>query len=138
MNTLVAEARAAHLGPDGSESPVTVRLVWRASYPWAVEATFRCRVDPAEDPVWLLCRELLWDGIDNPVGAGDVGVRPIDDCQRVELFLSSPDGCAATALSAAALAAFLAITYQQVPAGEELLWAPMDDELIELLNGSDR
>ncbi len=138
MNTLVERIRVGLYGPDGQQTPVLARLTWRPGDPWVVEATFLRSTRPEQDVVWLLGRDLLWDGLDAWVGDGDVEVGPGEDDRQVELLLSSPGGHAGFVLDAQPLAEFLCATYQEIPAGQELLWTPMDDELAELMKENDQ
>lgn len=132
MNALSVDVSGAYLAASGALVPIGVLFEWCPRDPWVVEARFPTGV---RDVVWLFGRDLLFDGLTGtgPVGDGDVRVVSIEAGELVELDLSTPDGCAVIELDADALFEFLTATYEAIPAGEELLWAPMDDELTELL-----
>lgn len=133
MNELIEDDLHAWLiGADGRELPVVVFAAWWHADPWAVELTFH-----RSDAVWLIGRDLLGDGLADPVGEGDVRVFPSEFDGRTALDLSSPSGHALIELDTAALRALLDATYDAIPAGEELLWIPLDQELADLLNGSE-
>ncbi len=120
--------------PDGSTDPIDVELVWQTGDPWAVEARFWCGPVPV---VWLLGRDLLFDGLAGPIGDGDVRVSPVENSDRVELRLSTPWGHAVIELDNHEVFEFLTCTYDAIPPGEELLRVPIDAELAELMNGSE-
>jgi hypothetical protein len=103
-----------------------------AGDPWTVAAEF------GTDATWLVSRELLSAGLYGGVGDGDVQLVPMTDGTRTALRLESPDGVAVIALDTGELAEFLDGTYREIPEGQELLWAPIDEELTALMNGSDR
>lgn len=134
MNELVDDLFAWATALDGTEVPMVIVAGWWRCDPWAVELTF---LPGHGEVVWLISRDLLRDGLTAPVGEGDVLVFPSDVCGRTALDLSSPNGHAVIALDTEALREFLTATYDAVPAGEELLWIPLDQELTELLNGSE-
>ena len=87
--------------------------------PWAVEVRFG---RPVETVRWLIGRDLLLDGLTDPVGEGDVQLSPsIDEYGRaaVVIDLSSPHGRLVSQLSTRDLGAFLARTLAVVPEGTE-------------------
>jgi hypothetical protein len=83
---------------------------------------------------WLIGRELLRSGLDQPTGDGDVRVGPAAaKSDLLFLHLRPPSGEALMELSRAALAAFLAGTETLVPFGAEGAAIDLDDELAFLL-----
>ena len=138
----------------GHSSPVTLQLVGPTSWtevpalllydigdPYAVRIAFG---DPAEDDAaadpdagitWLLSRELLQAGMDQPAGDGDVRLWPAKAASDVlYLHLRAPSGEALFELSRASVAAFLRQTEALVPLGEESARLGLDDELQALLS----
>ncbi len=137
----------------GHSSPVTLQLVGPASWtevpalllydvadPYAVRIAFG---DPAEDDVaepdpgitWLLSRELLQAGLEQPAGEGDVRLWPARAAADVlYLHLRAPSGEALFEMSRASVAAFLRQTVALVPLGEESDRLGLDDELQALLS----
>lgn len=87
--------------------------------PWAVEVSFG---GSSETVRWLIGRDLLLQGMTDPVGEGDVRLAPsIDEYGRaaVVLELHSPYGQLVTQLSTRDLGSFLARTLVVVPEGTE-------------------
>lgn len=99
-------------------APVQVTLAWSSKSPFAVELTFRARQGPVE---WTVSRELLAEGLDSPVGVGDIRLGPdVDDPQNLMwLLLCSPSGRCEFQVLRADLVGFLAATFKRVPAGAE-------------------
>jgi Streptomyces sporulation and cell division protein, SsgA len=119
---------------EGTEMQMVIEVAWRRCDPWAIELTFPGRDG---DVVWLIGRDLLLAGLLAPAGHGDVRVFPSGPDERAALHLSSPNGQLFIELEEFELEDFLNDTYTAVPAGEELLWIPLDQELAELLDGSE-
>ncbi len=94
-------------GDRGERLPV--RLVHRASDPYAITAVFNPGTD--EEQEWTFARELLSDGMHHSVGIGDVIVWPGTDRtgagRRVYLRLRPPEGTALLSMAAEDLAALL-------------------------------
>jgi len=87
--------------------------------PWAVEVVFGRQTETVR---WLIGRDLLLQGMTDPVGEGDVQLAPsIDEYGRaaVVLELCSPHGRLATQLLTRELGSFLARTLAVVPEGAE-------------------
>ena len=139
--------------PSGHSSPVTLQLVGPTSWtevsalllydaadPYAVRIAFG---DPADDDTadpdagitWLLSRELLRTGLEQPAGDGDVRLWPAKAAADVlYLHLRAPSGEALFELSRASVAAFLRQTEALVPLGGESARLCLDDELQALLS----
>ena len=138
----------------GHSSPVTLQLVGPTSWtevpaqllydvadPYAVRIAFGDAVedDEAADPdgaiTWLLSRELLQAGLQQPAGDGDVRLWPAKAASDVlYLHLRAPSGEALFEMSRASVAAFLRHTEALVPLGEETARLRLDDELEVLLS----
>jgi Streptomyces sporulation and cell division protein, SsgA len=118
-----------------SSSEVPALFSYDARDPYAVWIRFRSVHAGGKDEVtWLIGRELLRAGLDQPTGDGDVRVGPTAARSDV-LFLQlrAPSGEALMELSRTALAAFVRGTETLVPFGAE--GAAIDlDELAVLLS----
>jgi hypothetical protein len=113
--------------------PVDLELRYDATCPYAVTATFTS----ADRPVtWTFGRDLLRQGLYEPVGSGDVHVRPdLDDDGRaaVLLELRSPDGVGLAVLPSLEVRAFVEGATEVVRPGSESRHLDIDAELAALL-----
>jgi hypothetical protein len=112
-------------------------LVYAIDNPYAVTAVFRTGDG---DVTWVFGRDLLDDGLIEPVGEGDVTVWPaVEDARAIAcLALASPAGSALLHVDASALRAFLDETYALVPLGTEGDHLDIDAELEALLGDAER
>jgi len=120
--------------PDGSPLPVTASIRYDAADPYAVSVTF---YTGASEPVrWTFARQLLTDGVEGPVGDGDVRVWPsrTDGLPMVCIALSSPSGRALFEASLGDVVEFLSRSYVAVPTGAESDFVDVDAELGALLS----
>ncbi|WP_329461562.1 SsgA family sporulation/cell division regulator [Streptomyces sp. NBC_01431] len=115
--------------------PVTARLTYDATDAFAITVDFELHAGMSV--TWRLARDLLAQGIEHPVGEGDVRAAPqlLGPRRevRIELMGAGLDGQwgrAVFSVSARALQQFLERTYEAVPAGEEE--ADVDGFLAEL------
>lgn len=116
--------------------PVTARLSYTASDPYAVRMTFHLGCDA---PVtWTFSRELLVEGVFRPCGYGDVRIWPTSAHGKsvLCLALTSPEGDALLEAPSVDIASWLEDTLRAVPPGEEARRLGLDDEL-EALFASD-
>jgi Streptomyces sporulation and cell division protein, SsgA len=120
-----------------SSSEVSAVLSYDARDPYAVRITFDSQRVGGEDAItWLIGRELLRAGLDEPTGDGDVRVGPTAARSEVLfLHLRAPSGEALMELSRPALAAFVRGTETVVPFGAEGAAIDLDEELAVLLSG---
>ncbi|MFI1408760.1 SsgA family sporulation/cell division regulator [Streptomyces sp. NPDC020707] len=120
-------------GPDW-RVPVPVRLHYKNTDPYAVQFIFD--VTPDDVVRWRFARELLDQGLTAPAGLGDVKITPIgplhNRCLSIEL--ESPHGYALLEGPLASVKAWLAKTFEVVPAGRESEAVDIDSFLDELLN----
>ncbi|WP_316746098.1 SsgA family sporulation/cell division regulator [Streptomyces sp. MK7] len=104
-------------------SGLHVRVPVRFSYvytdPYAVRASFH--LAPERTVHWTFARELLDQGMRGAAGLGDVRIAPIECCMGLlfSLELESPDGYARLEGPVPPVRAWLATTYEAVPAGNE-------------------
>lgn len=106
------------LTPEGMRS-VDVELSYDPSCPYAVTATFLGDGAPVS---WTFARDLLILGQYEPVGSGDVHIRPeVDDAERaaVLLELRSPGGIGVAMLPAMEVNAFVEASTETVRPGAE-------------------
>ena len=131
---VVCDAVFEIVPPDTSPSPVTCRLSYEETDPVAVTARFTL----GEQTVgWTFARALLLSGMYEPVGDGDIAVRPgvdADGHATVYVELSSPHGAALLRTRTSQVATFLAMTQQVVPIGQELDGVDMDAVVSRLLH----
>lgn len=120
------------LGPHG-DTALDVELCYDPACPYAVEATFSVGERVVS---WVFARELLAAGQFEPVGRGDVHVRPdLDDAGHaaVLLELRSPDGVALVELPAREVRPFVATTADVVAPGTEFRHLDVDAALRAVL-----
>lgn len=132
-------------------------MYYSGNDPYAVRMAFHVGTD---EPVeWIFARDLLAAGIESRQGEGDVQVWPspvscaeTDDLDVIgpaeplgapgtdgkvlNIELSSPFGQAQFEAPAQAMSAFLARTYQIVPAGKESSYIDIETELNDLLRNA--
>ncbi|MFE2496973.1 SsgA family sporulation/cell division regulator [Streptomyces scopuliridis] len=129
------------------EQAVQARLVASAPRLETVPATLRYdRADPfavrmafpppatleGTEVTWEFSRELLATGMTEPVGVGDVRVRPFG-YGRTVLEFHAPEGTAMVHLRTSELRRFLERSQDVVPAGHEHLYLDLDHDLTQLL-----
>ncbi|MFE4175620.1 SsgA family sporulation/cell division regulator [Streptomyces sp. NPDC056909] len=129
------------------EQAVQARLVASAPRTETVAATLRYdRTDPfavrmafpplatleGTEVTWEFSRELLTTGMYEPVGLGDVRVRPFGYGRTVVEF-HAPEGTAMVHLRTSDLRRFLERSEDLVPVGREHLHLNLDHDLTELL-----
>ncbi|MEV4970952.1 SsgA family sporulation/cell division regulator [Streptomyces scopuliridis] len=133
--TLVIEqavqARLVATVPRLETVPATLR--YDRADPFAVRMAFP---PPATlegtEVTWEFSRELLATGMTEPVGVGDVRVRPFG-YGRTVLEFHAPEGTAMVHLRTSELRRFLERSQDVVPAGHEHLYLDLDHDLTELL-----
>lgn len=123
---------ASMLTHDGTRA-VDLELRYDASCPYAVTATF----DDDGAPVsWTFARDLLRLGLYEPVGAGDVHIRPdLDDFGHAAVLveLRSPSGVALALLPAREVSSFVDGAVEVVRPGAESRHLDIDAGLRALL-----
>jgi hypothetical protein len=155
--TISAELGLRLVVPRQTIVPLVASMYYSGKDPYAVRMAFHVGTD---EPVeWIFARDLLAAGIESPQGEGDVRVWPspmscaeTDDLdvigaveiegppgtggQVLNIELSSPFGQAHFEAPAEAMSAFLARTYQIVPAGQESGYIDIETELNDLLRNA--
>jgi hypothetical protein len=115
---------------------VPATLSYTREAPYAVTAAFHTAEG---DVTWIFGRDLLCQGLEAPVGDGDVAVWPSVQgaVESLCLSLSSPTGSALLEADIAAVEAFLDLTYVLVPSGSEGDHLDIDAGLDEILRDED-
>lgn len=133
--SFVSSSVELHLVTAGSPVPVTARLAYDPSDPFAVAVSMRTDGGPTVE--WVVSRELLAAGLHAPAGDGDVGIWPSTNrgAEVVCVSLSSPDGQALLFGRHADVAEFLDRTFAEVPAGTEGDFLDLDALVEHLLHG---
>jgi hypothetical protein len=158
--TISAELGLRLVVPQQTIVPLVASMYYSGSDPYAVRMAFHVGTD---EPVeWIFARDLLAAGIESRQGEGDVQVWPspmscaeTDDLDVIgaaatpepqeardtggrvlNIELSSPFGQAHFEAPAQAMSAFLARSYQIVPAGQESSYIDIETELNDLLRSA--
>jgi len=119
---------------DAPPSPVDCQLSYDCADPFAVTARFTLGEQSVS---WTFARSLLRSGMYEPVGDGDVLIRPgINEEGHAIVYveLCSPHGAAVLRTRATRVATFLAMTQGLVPIGSELDGVDMDAVIARLLH----
>ncbi len=109
-------------------------LVFDAADPYAITMHLEAK---AGRVTWTFARDLLAEGLYDPVGDGDVQVWP---CLSgvgeavVIIELSSPTGWAMLQTGSRAIQTFVTSTHELVPAGQESSHLSMDALVAQLLD----
>ena len=98
-----------------------LRLAWKPDDPLAVTLTLTARPDHPSLPrgEWVILRDFLRYGLEEPTGDGEVRIRPDRQLQRVWFELAGAGRAANVSIPAELLTEFLDRTDAVVPAGEE-------------------
>ena len=133
--SFVSSSVELHLVTAGNPVPVTARLAYDPSDPFAVGVSMRTDGGPTVQ--WVMSRDLLAAGLEAPAGDGDVGVWPSTNrgADVVCVSLSSPDGQALLFGRRADIGEFLDRTFAEVPAGTESDFIDLDALVEHLLRG---
>ena len=137
-----AEQELWLIGPEHLIVPLTAEWSYTREDPYAVTMSLDTGAD---QPVrWTFARDLLAAALLAPAGMGDVQAWPAAESAAAEagaetggkvlnILLGSPDRCARFETGAAGIEAFLARTFELVPAGQESGNLNIDAGLLELL-----
>lgn len=114
-----------------------LRLAWHARDPFAVALQLSAQPDHPALPrgEWVVLRDFLRYGLEEPTGDGAVRIRPDELRDRVWLELAHFGRPACVSLPRATVRAFLEDTDRQVPSGWERSDAALDALLERLLQG---
>ena len=115
-----------------------LRLAWSPDDPLAVQLTLTGQPDHPSLPrgAWILLRDFLRYGLEEPTGDGDVRIRPDAQLDRVWFELARPGRAASVSVPRPLVQEFLDRTDLLVPQGEERSADAIDALLARLLDGS--
>ena len=132
--TLVSQVLLLELiDPSGAVAPLETELTYDPADPLAVSATF---LTVAGRVRWTFGRDLLIEGLVEPVGDGDVHVWPCvdnDGNSVVIIELCSPDGEALVQGRTADITAFVERMTRSVAAGAESALVDVDAAIAAIL-----
>ncbi len=137
-----AEQELWLIGPEQMIVPLTAEWSYNCEDPYAVTMSLDTGAD--QPVLWTFARDLLAAALLAPAGMADVQVWPAAESAAAEagaetggkvlnILLGSPDGSARFEIGATGIEAFLARSFELVPAGQESGYLNIDDGLIELL-----
>jgi hypothetical protein len=112
-----------------------LRLRWHAEDPLAVALTLTAEPDHPSLPrgAWVILRDFLRYGLEEPTGDGEVRIRPDDQLDRIWFELERPGRAACVSVPRPLVREFLERTDQVVPTGEERSAEAIDALLARLL-----
>ena len=122
-------------GLSGRGRRTVLTLSWHADDPLAVELALTAQPDHPALPRgrWVVLRDFLRYGLDEPTGDGEVRFRPDELRDRVWVELARPGRAACVSVPRDAARDFLARTEESVPCGEERSDEAIDALLARLL-----
>jgi hypothetical protein len=122
----------------GRGRTTVLRLLWRADDPLAVELLLTAEPDHPALPRgrWVVLRDFLRYGLEEPTGDGEVRIRPDELRDRVWFQLARPGRAASVSLPRALAREFLRRTDEHVPSGTERSTEAIDALLERLLGRS--
>jgi hypothetical protein len=123
----IVRARPAHRGTPPSrprrpgELITVLTLAWRQEDPMAVHLTVRSTPDHPALPRgnWVVLRDFLRRGMQEPTGEGAVRIQPDPRLGRVQLRLARPGRPAWISASCSVVRSFLDLTDRLDPTGEQ-------------------
>jgi hypothetical protein len=121
------------LDPTCSEARLDADFCYDSSDPYAVSVVFR---SAEQEVCWTFARDLLAQGLHEPVGMGDVQLWPClseSGTAVVVIELSSPDGTVLVQAPSRAVSLFVQRMLDVVPLGEEGDMLDLDAGLAALL-----
>jgi hypothetical protein len=112
-----------------------LRLRWHAEDPLAVALTLTAEPDHPSLPrgEWVILRDFLRYGLEEPTGDGEVRIRPDDQLDRIWFELERPGRAACVSVPRPLVREFLERTDLVVPTGEERSAEAIDALLARLL-----
>ena len=131
---VICPAHFEIVSADTPPSTVICQLSYEVADPFAVTARFTLGAHTVD---WTFARSLLRSGMYEPVGDGDIVIRPGLDSEghaTVYVELCSPHGTAVLRTRTTRIATFLDMTTKIVPIGAECDWVDMDAVIARLLH----
>ncbi|MCA1712318.1 MAG: SsgA family sporulation/cell division regulator [Actinobacteria bacterium] len=118
----------------GRGRTTVLRLTWSPAEPLAVRLTLTSQPDHPALPSgqWVVLRDFVRYGLEEPTGDGHVRIRPDEQLDRVWFELARPGRAACVSVPRPTVRDFLDATDAAVPTGEERS-AEAIDALLALL-----
>jgi hypothetical protein len=112
-----------------------LRMAWSPTDPLAVRLTLTAQPDHPALPrgEWVVLRDFVRYGLEEPTGDGHVRIRPDEQLDRVWFELARPGRAACVSVPRPTVRDFLDRTDVVVPAGEERSAQAIDALLAHLL-----
>jgi hypothetical protein len=134
-DAVVADVVISDSGHTGRGRLTVLRLRWSPADPLAVELLLTAEPDHPALPRgrWVVLRDFLRYGLEEPTGDGEVRIRPDELRDRVWFELARPGRAACVSVPRGVARDFLARTECCVPAGEERSAQALDALLDRLL-----
>ena len=122
----------------GRGRTTVLRLSWTADDPLAVQLLLTAEPDHPALPrgSWVVLRDFLRYGLEEPTGDGEVRIHPDELRDRVWFQLARPGRAASVSLPRELAREFLRQTDEHVPSGAERSNAAIDELLERLLGRS--
>ena len=122
----------------GRRHTTVLQLGWRRSDPLAVSLVVTAQPDHPALPRgrWVVLRDFLRYGLEEPTGDGDVRLRPDASGQRMVIELMRCGRPASVSIPADTVRRFLDATEAIVPTGEERSEAALDALIDRLLRST--
>lgn len=119
----------------GHGRETVLRLWWGPADPLTVHLELTARPDHPSLPqgAWVILRDFLRYGLEEPTGDGQVRIRPDEQLDRVWLELQRPGRAACVSVSRPIVLEFLRRTDELVQHGEERSAEAIDALLARLL-----
>lgn len=132
---ITAEVVVADRHLSGRGRTTTLRLSWYTNDPLAVHLQLRATPDHPSLPrgSWVVLRDFLRYGLDEPTGDGAVRIQPHPVRNRVRLDLARDCGPCWVTVPAQVVRGFLDATEELVPAGAERGDQALDELIARLL-----
>ena len=132
---ITAEVVIADGGSTGRGRRTVLRLVWSPADPLAVQLVLSAEPDHPALPrgEWVVLRDFLRYGLDEPTGDGEVRIRPDELRDRVWFELARPGRAACVSVPREVARDFLDRTETCVPCGDERSTDAIDALLDRLL-----
>ena len=132
---MTAEVVISDGGHTGRGRRTVLQLRWCPDDPLAVQLLLTAQPDHPALPrgEWIVLRDFLLYGMDEPTGDGEVRIRPDELRDRVWFELARPGRAACVSIPRAVAREFLDRTEQCVPCGAERSDQAIDELLQRLL-----
>lgn len=120
-DAITAEVVIADGGSTGRGRRTVLRLMWSPADPLAVQLVLSAEPDHPALPrgEWVVLRDFLRYGLDEPTGDGEVRIRPDELRDRVWFELARPGRAACVSIPREVTREFLDRTERCVPCGDE-------------------